>query len=173
MYRGGTEGLAPKMAQMAASYLQAHARLSNWNDELEFLGFILAELTDPRGLEENGFPWHQAADLPALVDILDHSCAQPAGILKNRLCKKERKSLRNWLINSKQIRNAVAHHHSLSNAELDTLKTVRDELVKLFEIIIRTVATYRGVREVCITYYDCGIQHAEWFRLGGVLIPLF
>lgn len=171
--QGWKEGPAPKMAQTAASYLQAHARLSSWNDELEFLGFILAELTDPRGLEENGFPWHQAADLPALVDILDHSCAQPDGILKKRLYKKERKRLRNLLTDSKQIRNAVAHHHSLSNAELGTLKTVRDELAKLLEIAIRTVATFRGIREVCITNYNCGMQHAERFRLDGALIPLF
>ena len=139
-----------KMVQTAASYIQAHARLSSWNDELEFLGFILAEFSDPRGLEPNGFPWHQAADLPALVDILEHPCNRPNGILKRTLCKKERKKLQNWLLKSKQIRNAVAHHQSLSNVQLGTLRTVRDELVNLLEYMIRMVAAGCGVRKLAL-----------------------
>ena len=159
-----------KMVQTAASYIQAHAQLSSWNDELEFLGFILAELTDPRGLEANGFPWHQAADLPALVDILEHSCNQPNGILERLLPKQDRKRLRSWLLGSKQIRNAVAHHRSLSKAQLGARKSVRDELVRLLEFNIRVVAAGCGIREVCRATQLCAIEDAEQFRLGGVLI---
>lgn len=159
------------MAEMASSYIQAHARLYSWNNELEFLGFILAELTDPRGLGTHGFPWHQAADLPALVDILEHQCTQPDGILKRLLLRKPRKRLRNWLIDSKKIRNAVAHHLRPSEDEMRAMQTVRDELGNLLEITIRTVAASRGVRQVGITNKRYGTEDADSFRLGGVLIP--
>lgn len=159
------------MAEMASSYIQAHVRLSKWNDELEFLGFILAELTDPPGLEAHRFPWHQAADLPALVDILEHQCTQPDGILEGLLLAKQRKRLRNWLLKSKQIRNAVAHHQRPSRAEMRAMHTVRYELGNLLETTIRTVAASRGVREVCITNKRYRTEDAEQSRLGGVLIP--
>ncbi|KAJ0414151.1 hypothetical protein BJY00DRAFT_319112 [Aspergillus carlsbadensis] len=135
-------------SQLAASYIQSHAQLSAWNDDLEFLGFILAELADPRGLEANGFPWHQAADLPALVDILRASCAAKPGILRTALGPRTSKKLRKWLQKAKEIRNAMAHHLSVDKEKMGALREVRDELCNLLEAAIRTVAAYRKLCEV-------------------------
>ncbi|KAB8223449.1 hypothetical protein BDV33DRAFT_188828 [Aspergillus novoparasiticus] len=35
------------MSQEANTYVLSHQLLSNWNDELEYLGYILAEIVDP------------------------------------------------------------------------------------------------------------------------------
>jgi hypothetical protein len=135
-------------SQLAASYIHSHAQLSAWNDDLEFLCFILAELADPRDLEENGFPWHQAADLPAMVDILRAACVSETGILRTALGPQTSKRLRKWLQKAKEIRNDVAHHQSVDAKKLSALREVRNELCTLLEFAIRTVAAYSKVREV-------------------------
>ncbi|KAL5335899.1 hypothetical protein BJX70DRAFT_401090 [Aspergillus crustosus] len=135
-------------SELAATYLESHAQLSTWNDELEFLGFILAELTDPCGLEANGFPWHQAADFPAMVEILHTSCVAKTGILKRVFGVPTLKNFKKWLREAKQIRNAIAHHQSVNEQELCSLKAVRDELCELFESAIRMVAAYCNIHEI-------------------------
>ncbi|EAW11009.1 uncharacterized protein ACLA_066450 [Aspergillus clavatus NRRL 1] len=136
------------MSQQAAAYIESHTRLSTWCDELEFLGFLLAELANPGALEAAGFQWHQAADLPVTVDILEESCVQPAGMLYRALGQKPAKRFRKWLVKSKEIRNHMAHHHAPTTAKLASLKEVRDQLSEQFECVIKTVAAFCGVREI-------------------------
>ncbi|KAL2848302.1 hypothetical protein BJX68DRAFT_267744 [Aspergillus pseudodeflectus] len=154
-------------SQLAASYIESHAQLSAWNDDLEFLGFILAELADPRGLEANGFPWHQAADLPALVDTLRVSCVAETGTLQTALGRQTSKKLRKWLQKAKEIRNDMAHHQTVDKGKLSALQGVRDELCKLLEAAIRTVARYREVREIAWCPYSSGPALSESNTRGG------
>ncbi|KAL4744813.1 hypothetical protein BDW72DRAFT_208712 [Aspergillus terricola var. indicus] len=120
-----------------------------WNNDLVFLGFILAELTDPRGLESNGFPWHQAADLPEMVDVPQASCVAETGTLRRVFGASTSKRLKKkWLWKAKEIRNAMAHHQSLDEKQLCSLKGVRDKLCDLFESAIRTVTGHYNAREI-------------------------
>jgi hypothetical protein len=138
------------MSQQATSYLESHNRLSNWNDELEFLGYILSEIVDPRGLEEKGFPCHQAADLPAIIDTLQHACSKPDRSLRRVLSKKDSKYFEHLLLRCKQIRNAMAHHWSLDEDRMRILQEIKGKLSDQFQSVIRLAASRFDIHQVCI-----------------------
>lgn len=136
------------MSQQATSYLESHKLLSNWNNELEFLGYILSELVDPRGLEKRGFPCHQAADLPAIIDTLQHACSKPDASLRRVLGKKASRDFEDLLSRCKQIRNAMAHHQLLDNERMRSLQEVKVQLSGQFQFVIRQVASRFDIHQV-------------------------
>lgn len=149
------------MSQHATSYLESHKHLSNWNDELEFLGYILSEIVDPRGLEGRGFPCHQAADLPAITDTLQRACSKPDGSLRKVLGKRALKYFGDLLSRCKQIRNAMAHHQSLDEDRMRILQGVKEELSDKFLSAIRLAASRFDIHQVCIGYKRVLVQCAE------------
>jgi hypothetical protein len=136
------------MSQQATSYLESHKLLSTWNNELEFLGYILSELVDPRGLEKRGFPCHQAADLPAIIDTLQHACSKPDGRLRRVLDKRASRDFEDLLSRCKQIRNAMAHHQLLDNERIRILQDVKVQLSGQFQFAIQRAASRFDVHQV-------------------------
>ncbi|CRG85855.1 hypothetical protein PISL3812_02861 [Talaromyces islandicus] len=139
------------MAQEADGYIQSHELLSTWNDELEYLGYILAEIVDPHGLDQRGFVWHQAADLPAIDDILKQASKRPNSRLKAVLNKTQRKKLRHLMLNARRIRNMVAHHQTPCEKEMRDMHRRKDELSGLLQSAIGLVASK----------FD--IDHVNWY----------
>lgn len=137
------------MSQQATSYLESHKLLSTWNNELEFLGFILLELVDPRGLEKRGFPCHQAADLPAIIDTLHHACSKPGGRLRRVLDTRASRDFEDLLYRCKEIRNSMAHHKSLDKEQIRILQNVKVQLSGQFQFVIQQAASRFHVHQVC------------------------
>ncbi|KAE8363565.1 hypothetical protein BDV27DRAFT_158657 [Aspergillus caelatus] len=136
------------MSSAAAVYIESHKRLSDWNDELEFLGFVLLEIVDPEGIEERGFCWHQAVDLPTIIDMLQHACSIPNEKLRQTLNKKSLKYFKTLLDQCRQIRNAMAHHQSPDESRLRILQEKKENLSSWLQSIIRLVASEFDIHEV-------------------------
>ena len=91
------------MSVQAEAYFETQTRLTAWTDELEFLGYILCELIDADGLSTRGYRCHQAADLPAIVDIVRLQLKEPNGSLAKVMKEDELKTLRQLLTKAKQM----------------------------------------------------------------------
>ncbi|KAL4891335.1 hypothetical protein BDV59DRAFT_194310 [Aspergillus ambiguus] len=142
------------MSQEADNYIRTHQLLSNWNDELEYLGYVLAEIVDPRGLDVRGFVWHQAADLPAIEDTLTQASKKPNSRLGAVVNKKRRKELRHLMSKSRKIRNAVAHHQTPCEQEMREMQRTRDELSGQLQSAIGLVACKFDIDHVRIQLFQ-------------------
>ena len=137
------------MQQQVDLYFESHKRVLNWTKELEFLGYLLLEIVDPHGLEERGFYFHQAADLPAIVDTLRRACFQQNSRLRGILGKQASKYFGGLLLRSKQIRNATAHHIPLSEERMLILQETKQELDRQFQSVISRAALRYNIQQVC------------------------
>ena len=107
---------------------------------MEYLGYILSEIVNPSGLEERGFVWHQAADLPAIDDTLQQASKIPNGRLRTVMSKEKLKIFRHLIHRSREIRNAVAHHRAPCEQKMRDLRYIKDELSRQLQSIISLVA---------------------------------
>lgn len=130
------------------AYFDTHERLTTWNDELEFLGYILCEIVDPDEFSERGFQSHQAADLPAIVSMLRKASRQPDGKLTTYMNDDERKVFRQLLKTVRGIRNIVAHHQVPDEKHVDDLGLAKDMLCSRIESLIPRVASESGISQV-------------------------
>ncbi|GLA81165.1 hypothetical protein AtubIFM56815_004804 [Aspergillus tubingensis] len=160
------------MQQQPDVYLESHKQVLKWTKELEFLGYILSEIVDPDGLEERGYYCHQAADLPAIVDTLECACFQPNSRLRCVLDERTSRHFRNLLLRSKQIRNVMAHHLSLTHEKLLALRNTKEELEREFQSAIGQVASRYNIQQV--TWYPDDTEfsgpshrHTEAIALGS------
>ena len=99
-----------KMSECTVAYFNTQERLTTWNDELEFLGYILCEVVDKQELDATGFRCHQAADLPAIIRILRLQSKKPNGTLTTIMADDELQIFRRLMRKVKEIRNLMAHH---------------------------------------------------------------
>ncbi|GLA50064.1 hypothetical protein AnigIFM63604_006083 [Aspergillus niger] len=136
------------MQQEADVYLESHKQVLKWTKELEFLGYILSEIVDPDGLEQRGYYCHQAADLPAIVDTLEHACFEPGSRLRGVLGEKASRHFRNLLLRSKQIRNIMAHHLPLSDEKRLALQETNQELDQQLQSVISRAASRYDIQQV-------------------------
>jgi hypothetical protein len=134
--------------KMSETYFETHARLTTWTDELEFLGYILCELIDEEGLNTTGYPFHQAADLLAIIKILRRQLKKPDGCLAGMMNEDELKVFRRLLNKSKNIRNYMAHHNIRNNDRLNDLENTKEMLSDMLEFAIRGAASDRGIYQV-------------------------
>ncbi|KAK5806922.1 hypothetical protein VI817_001180 [Penicillium citrinum] len=139
------------MSVQAEAYFETQTRLTAWTDELEFLGYILCELIDADGLSTRGYRCHQAADLPAIVDIVRLQLKEPNGSLAKIMKEDELKTLRQLLTKAKQIRNNMAHHTTQNENRLEVLENTKRNLCDLLEYAIKMTAMERGISQVCFT----------------------
>lgn len=130
------------------TYFDAQSRLTTWTDELEFLGYILCELIDAEGLDTTGYPCHQAADLPAIIDILRPQLKEN-GSLTKMMNEDDLKVFRRLMRKAKNIRNLMAHHNIRDGNRLNDLEKTKDELSDMLESAIRGAASDRGIYQVC------------------------
>lgn len=147
--------------QEATHYIQAHQLLSKWNDQLEYLGYILSEIVDPGGLDKRGFVWHQAADIPAIEDTLRHASKTLHGRLQAVLSKEELEDFRNLICQSKKIRNALAHHEAPSEEIMRNLQRTKDKLSCKLQSVIGFVASKFDIDHVWV----------QWFTLIRLILP--
>jgi hypothetical protein len=116
------------MTSAVAVYLDSYKVLFNWNDELEFLGFVLSEIVGLEGIEERGSSWHQFMDLPTVIDTQQNACSIPKGKLQKVLSRKPLKSFKAQLDRCRQVRNDMAHHQSLDENWLRVLLENKENL---------------------------------------------
>jgi hypothetical protein len=139
------------MSARLLTFFEAQARLTTWTDELEYLGYILCELIDEEGLNTTGYRCHQAADLPAIIDILRRQLQEPGGYLAQIMSEDELKVFRRLLRKSKEIRNLMAHYNIRDGERLNDLENTKENLSDMLEFAIRGAALDRGVYQV---YFD-------------------
>lgn len=132
------------------AYFEAQARLTTWTDELEYLGYILCELIDANSLDKTGYRCHQAADLPTLVGIIRLQLKEPDGSLVNLISEDELKIFRRLMSKAKEIRNSMAHHMTQNEHKLNDLGNTKLALSDMLEYAIRSVASDRGIDQVCL-----------------------
>ncbi|RAK71491.1 uncharacterized protein BO72DRAFT_501839 [Aspergillus fijiensis CBS 313.89] len=135
------------------AYFETQARLTTWTDELEFLGYILCELIDADKLNERGYRCHQAADLPAIIDIIRLQLKDSNGRLATVMGEDQSKALRRLMTQAKRIRNDMAHHTTQNEHKLGNLEETKRSLCDLFEYAIKAVASERGISQ--ITWSPC------------------
>lgn len=136
------------MSEAAVIHLDAHQRLSTWTDELEFLGYILAEIIDPGGLEAVGFSCHQAADLPTIMDILGRASKREDSRLREISTDHELHRLLTSMKKSKKIRNTMAHHLLPGEVQMRALENVKEEVCGTFESLIQSASSKFKVSQV-------------------------
>jgi hypothetical protein len=100
-------------------------------------------------LNKNGYRYHQAADLPTLFDIIRHQLEEPDGSLIKMMTENEVKLFRKLMRKAKDIRNKMAHHNALNEDQLNDLENVKQILSDMLEFAIRSVASDRGIYQVC------------------------
>ena len=140
------------MSECTEAYFNPQGRLTTWNDELEFLGYILCEILDKRELDARGFRCHQAAELPALIKVLRHQLKEPNGTLTTIMADHELQIFRRLLKKAWEMRNQMAHHQSLDDGKLDNIRDVKEQLCKMLENTIRRAASEFGTHQVCAQY---------------------
>ncbi|KAJ5665715.1 uncharacterized protein N7477_008163 [Penicillium maclennaniae] len=161
------------MSVCPVTYFEIQARLMTWTDELEFLGYILCELIDEKNLNTKGYSYHQAADLPAIIDIIRLHLKEPNGCLSKMMSEDERKKFRRLLRKSKDIRNAMAHHNIRNDARLHDLENVKERLSDMLEFAIRGAASDRGIYQVAWSpYYHICKTYMEMKGPLIVMVPL-
>ena len=146
--------LPAKMSVCTEAYFNTQERLTTWNDELEFLGYILCELIDKRGLDARGFRCHQAAELPALIKVLRFQSKEPDGTLTTIMADHELQMFRRLLKRACKIRNQMAHHQILDDDKLNNIRDVKEQLCNVLENTIRLAASEFGTHQVCAQYRD-------------------
>jgi hypothetical protein len=122
----------PELTRM---YYDTYEKLTTWNDELEFLGYILCEVINPNELSARGFQCHQAVDLPAIVSMLQKASGQADGKLTAFMNNNERKGFRRLMNTTKEIRNLVAHQIPNENHITD-LRLAKEQLCSWIEKLI-------------------------------------
>ncbi|OKO89276.1 hypothetical protein PENSUB_13811 [Penicillium subrubescens] len=145
------------MSVRPETYFEIQAQLTTWTDELEFLGYILCELIDEDSLNTKGYRYHQAADLPATVEILRLQLKEPNGYLSKIMSEDELKLFRRLLRKAKDIRNLMAHHKIQNHERLKDLEDTKVKLSDMLEFAIKGAASDRGIYQVCFgtdTYLD-------------------
>lgn len=131
------------------AYFETQKLLTTWTDELEYLGYILCELIDAHSLDTTGYRYHQAADLPTLIKIIRLQLKEPDGSLVNLMSEDELKSFRRLMSKAKGIRNNMAHHMTQNEHRLNVLGNTKQALSDMLEYAIRSVASDRGIDQVC------------------------
>lgn len=130
------------------AYFDTHEKLATWNDDLEFLGYILCEVIKPDEFNRRGFQCHQAIDFPAIVSILREESSQPDGKLKAFMNKNERKVFRKLLDTTRGIRNFVAHHQVPDETHVNKLQLAKEQLCSRIESLISKVASELAISQV-------------------------
>lgn len=140
------------MSESTEAYFNTQERLTAWNDELEFLGYVLCEVIDKPGLDATGFKCHQAADLPAIISVLRHQLKKPNGTLTTIMADDELQILPRLLKRAGEIRHLMAHHQIRNDDKLNSLRNVKEQLSKILERSIRRAASEFGTHQVCTQY---------------------
>jgi hypothetical protein len=139
----------PAIMSVQAAYFEAQTRLTRWTDELEFLSYILCELIDAAPLNALGYRCHQAADLPALINVLRPHTMEHSGSLAAVMSADELQDFRRLMKKAKVIRNASAHHVAQTVDALERLEDGKRQFGNMLELAIKRVASDRAIHQVC------------------------
>jgi hypothetical protein len=134
------------MACNESEILHNHLRLCQWQDELEFLGFVLCDIIRPS--ETTKRKTSQTLDLLKFVEIIDKECESPRGRLRELLSENELSELKSCLRQAKQIRNVVAHHVPTDNRVIAKKKAVAKSSMATLESVIRRGAERYKIDQV-------------------------
>lgn len=136
------------MTCSTAAFYKSHNQLIQWQDELEYLCYILCELLCPYEIEKKGFKCHQAADLPNLIEIIRSCCDQTSHGLQGFLTYQEVGELKVALNEAKVVRNAAAHHVVLTRNVMRSKRGAVERAESKLELLIKSVAASRNIDQV-------------------------
>lgn len=135
------------MAYNDSEILHNHLRLCQWQDELEFLCFVLCDIIKPP--ETTKRKTSQTLDLLKFVEIIDKECESPRGRLSELLSENELSELKSCLRQAKQIRNVVAHRVPTDNRVIVKKQAVAKSSMATLESVIRRGAERYEIDQVC------------------------
>jgi hypothetical protein len=134
------------MACNVSEILHNHLQLCQWQDELEFLCFVLCDVIEPP--ENRKCQTNQIFDLLRFVEKIDKACEGPHGRIKELLPKHALSKLKCCLDQTRQIRNLVAHHVPVSNQVMKKKQAVTKSAIATLEDVIRKGAERYHVDQV-------------------------
>lgn len=139
--------------------LHNHLQLCQWQDELEFLCFILCDIIEPDANPTRKM--NQTFDLLRFVKNIDKACEDPNGQLRELLQGHTNSNLKQCLGQMKQIRNLVAHHVPVSNYLMKKIQIRKGSAIATLEDIIRRGAERYHVNQVGLSAPELFITKAR------------
>lgn len=136
------------MANITRTFYKNHYQLLEWQDELEFLCYILCEIVCPNEIGCKGFECHQAADLPCFIDIIGRCCDQETDELRRFLTYDEARELKTLLKKTKTVRNAAAHHMYLGQKSMKSKRAAVRKVTSKLESLIESAASSQNINQV-------------------------
>ena len=156
------------MAHNDSEILHNHLRLCQWQDELEFLCFVLCDIIRPP--ETTQRKTSQTLELLKFVEIIDKECESPQGRLRELLSENELSELKSCLRQAKQIRNAVAHHVPTNNRVIVKKQALAKSTMATLESVIRRGAERYKIDQVCASakalQLQTKINKVNWYPIA-------
>lgn len=138
-----------KMSSGMSNILHNHLQLCQWQDQLEFLCFILCEIVDPA--QNTNHDPNQNFDLLNFIDKIDKACNDTDGRLRALLNKQAISNLKTCLDHTRCIRNMAAHHVSIGTEALFAKEAVTRSAITALENIIQKAGKKYHVGQVWIS----------------------
>lgn len=139
--------------------LYNHLQLCQWQDEFEFLCFILCDIIEPHANSTRKI--NQTFDLLRFVKKFDKACEDPNGRLRELLQEHTISHLKQCLGQMKQIRNLVAHHVPVSNSLMKKTQIVKESAIATLEDIISRGAERYHVNQVGLSAPELDIAKIQ------------
>ncbi|KAL5344206.1 hypothetical protein ACLOAV_010824 [Pseudogymnoascus australis] len=134
------------MAHHDSEILHNHLQLCQWQDELEFLCFVLCDIIRPPETTEH--KTSQTLGLLDFVEIIKEECKSPRGRLKELLSDNKLSKLKSCLHQTKQIRNVVAHHVPIDDRVMVKKQAAVKSTMTTLESVIRRGAKRYNIDQV-------------------------
>lgn len=133
------------MACNVSEILHNHLQLCQWQDELEFLCFVLCNIIEPPK-DPNGT--YQTFDLLTFLGRIDKACEDPHGRLRELLQEPALSDFKCCVDKTKQIRNLVAHHVPVRTILMEKKEAVAESAIAALDQVIRRGAKRYQVDQV-------------------------
>ena len=137
-----TERMSPGVSQI----LHNHLQLCKWQDELEFLCFVLCAIFE--GPKDRNCECNQTLDLLQFVKKINTLCEDSHGRLRQLVPEHELSQLKSCHYQIKQIRNLAAHHVPAGNGVMKEKQAVFDSVIAKLESTIQKGAKTYQVHQV-------------------------
>jgi hypothetical protein len=134
------------MAHNVSEILHNHLQLCQWQDELEFLCFVLCNIIEPPGNQTTQAD--QTPDLLKFIGRIKKVSQIPNGRIRELLQSDEISELKHRLQQTKRVRNLVAHHVPIGNHALEKQRAVVKSAIATLESVIQKGAKKYHVNQV-------------------------
>lgn len=134
------------MERETTEILHNHLQLCQWEDDLEFLCFMLCEIAIPLGPKIRYAA--QAMDLSDYIKTIDRACDSPGSRLNELLPETEKHTLKSCLQQTKRIRNTVAHRIPTHDGAMRKKEATVQSAISILDSVIKRAAEKYRVSQV-------------------------